>query len=75
MLGRSTRTPHDRSVTPQMRVRAFTLSQQKRRAESRCSVRPALSELFVCGAASDHSAASPTAHILAEGDRTAWLGM
>ena len=37
-------------------VRAFTLSQQKRRAESRCSVRPALSELFVCGAASDPDA-------------------
>ena len=37
-------------------VRAFTLSQQKRRAESRRSVRPALSELFVCGAASDPDA-------------------
>jgi hypothetical protein len=37
-------------------VRAFTLSQQKRRAESRCSVRPTLSELFVCGAASDPDA-------------------
>lgn len=37
-------------------VRAFTLSQQKRRAESRCPVRPALSELVVCGAASDPDA-------------------
>src|SRR6266566_211018 len=40
-------------------VRAFTLSQQKRRAESRRSVRPALSELFVCGAASDPDRPQP----------------
>ncbi len=56
VLAKLTTRKSDGSSVGLFGVRAFTLSQQKRRAESRRSVRPALSELFVCGAASDPDA-------------------